>query len=146
MVKDDWPPHDQTVSHLRFIKFRFSLHLVKDDWPPHDQTVSHLRFIKFRFSLHLVKDDWPPNDQTVSHLKFIKFRFRQDMVKDDWPLHDQTVSHLKFESSYIACTWWKMTDPSRVWLPNISPKILNLRFSLHMLKDDLPPWTTQYLT
>ena len=30
-----------------------------------------------------------------------------------------------------------MTDPP--WLPRISPEILKLRFSLHMVKDDWPP-------
>ena len=33
------------------------------------------------------------------------------------------------------------------WLPNISPKILKFRFSLHMVKDDwTPSMTDQYLT
>ena len=43
------------------------------------------------------------------------------MVKDDWP---------------------------PVWLTSISPKILKLRFSLHMVKDVWPPsgMTDRYLT
>ena len=39
-----------------------------------------------------------------------------------------------------------MIDPTQVWLPNISPKILKLRFSLHMVKDDWPHMTKHYLT
>ena len=30
-----------------------------------------------------------------------------------------------------------------VWLPNISPKILKFIFSLHMVKDDWPPSMTE---
>ena len=80
------------------------------------------KILKFRFSLHMVKDDWAPQyDWPLSHLKFhIKFILSLHMVEDDWP------------------------PPA--WLPNISPKILKLRFSLHIVKDDWPPWTTQYLT
>ena len=40
-----------------------------------------------------------------------------------------------------------MMDPSQVWLPNISPKILKFIYSFHMVKMiDPPGMTAQYLT
>ena len=41
-----------------------------------------------------------------------------------------------------------MIDLQQVWLTSISPKILNLRFSLHKVKDDCPPtgMTDEYHT
>ena len=53
--------------------------------------------------------------------------------------HFRLKKNFKFISE--ACTWWKMIDdpPSPVWLTRISPKILEFRFGLHIVKDDSPP-------
>ena len=126
----------------KILKFRFLLHMVRDNWPPLVWLTSISPIIfKFRFSLHMVRDDWPPKVWlTRIWPKILKFRFSLHLVTDDWPPGWPTSISHKILSSDLVCTWWKMIDPHKVWLTRIWPKILKFRLSLHMVRDDWPPW------
>ena len=109
------------------------------DPPRYVRPVSHL---KLRFSLHMVKDDWPLRyDRPVSYLKCLKLRFSLPMVKHDWfPQVWQTSVSSKVKIQPAHGERWLTPH---IWLTSSSPKILKLRFSLHMVKHDWSPWVCQ---
>ena len=77
-------------------------------------------------------------DQDLTYNFKVKIQHAHGQKMIDPPGYDRPGSDLEYESSDLACTWSKMTDPP-VWHTSISPTILKLRFNMHMVEDDWPP-------
>ena len=86
-------------------------------------------------------DSTPQVWQTRISPRILQLRFNMHRVKRwltphhyDWPR-----SQVEFASSDLACTWSKDDWSPQVWQTRISPRILKLRFNMHMVKRWLTP-------
>ena len=121
------PPVWQTRISPKILKLRFNVHMVKRWLTPSHMTDQDLT-LNFKVEIqhaHGQKMIDPPVWQTRISPRILKLRFDMHMVK-----------------RCLTPQVWLTRISARIW--KISARIWKFRFSLHMVKDDWPPFPPQF--